>query len=119
MTVRRLDPETGDIVTSGVQFISGLEEVAQTIKTRIRLYYGEYFRDINDGTPWFQTILKKDGTLSSKDAVLRRRIVQTPGVRMMLSFNSSYDIDTREYSVKAVVLTDHGQLNINELGQVV
>lgn len=116
MTVRRLDPVTGDIVTSGVQFTSGQEEIAQTIKTRIRLFYGEYFRDINDGTPWFQTILKKSGTLSSKDAVLRRRIQRTPGVRTILSFSSGYDIDSREYSVSAVVLTVHGELPISTSG---
>ena len=33
MTVRRLDDETGDIVTRGQQFITGQSEVAQTVLT--------------------------------------------------------------------------------------
>ena len=53
MTVRKLD-ENGDIVTSGVQFITERDEIAQTVKTRLRLFLGEYFRDTTDGTPWFE-----------------------------------------------------------------
>ena len=34
MTVRRLDAN-GDIATSGIQFISEAEEIAQTVKTRL------------------------------------------------------------------------------------
>ena len=62
MTVRRLD-DNGDIATSGIQFIGQAEEIAQTVKTRLKLFLGEYFRDINDGTPWFQQILGKGSSL--------------------------------------------------------
>ena len=34
MTVRKLD-ENGDIVTSGVQFITERDEIAQTVTTRL------------------------------------------------------------------------------------
>jgi hypothetical protein len=114
MTVRRLDPVTGDIVTSGTQFISGREEIAQTIKTRLRLFYGEYFRDITDGTQWLEVILNKHSTLSAKDAELKRRILQTDGVINLLSFESDYDIDSRKFTVSASVLTKFGQLEIEQ-----
>lgn len=107
MTVRRLD-DNGDIVTSGVIFTSGIDEVAQTVKTRLRLHYGEYFRDITKGVPWYDVILGKGYPLATKEAVLRNVISQTPDVTTLTSFSTSYDITTRKYTVTAGVLTPYG-----------
>lgn len=112
MTVRRLD-ENGDIVTSGVQFISEREEIAQTIRTRLRLFLGEYFRNNKDGTPWFQDILGKGSTLTNKDAAIKRRIVQTDGVLRILTYDADYDINTRQYTVSGSVLTTFGEVLFN------
>ncbi len=112
MTVRRLD-ENGDIVTSGVQFISEREEIAQTIRTRLRLFLGEYFRNSQDGTPWFQDILGKGSTLTNKDAAIKRRIVQTDGVLQILTYDADYDINTRQYTVTGSVLTTFGEVLFN------
>lgn len=115
MTVRMLD-ENGDIVTSGVQFISERDEIAQTIKTRLRLFLGEYFRNKNEGTPWFQSILIKGGTLSSKDAQIKRIIQRTDGVIQITSYNAQYDINTRTYDISASVLTKFGQVELTSIG---
>jgi len=115
MTVRALD-ENGDIVTSGVQFISEREEIAQTIKTRLQLFMGEYFRNINEGTPWFQAILPKETNLALKDALIKRQIIQTQGVVRLLSYDSDYSINIREYSINASVLTIFGEIEINQEG---
>jgi hypothetical protein len=108
MTVRKLDEETGDIVTRGQQFISTKEEVAQTVMTRLRLFLGEYFRDITDGTPWYEQILGKFTSLSAAEAALRARIANTPGVIRLTSFSADFDISNRTYSVTAVILTEFG-----------
>ncbi|WP_432783736.1 hypothetical protein QZH45_09750 [Pseudomonas corrugata] len=107
MTVRRLD-ENGDIVTRGQQFLSGKEEIAQTVLTRLRLFLGEYFRDITDGTPWYEQILGKFTNLSAAEAALRARIANTPGVIRLTSFSADFDITTRRYSVTAGILTEFG-----------
>lgn len=109
MTVRHIDPDTGDIVTSGeLQFIGGREEIAQTVKTRLALFLGEYFRNITDGTPWYEQILGKFTSLDVAESVLRVRIAATSGVVRLTSFNTDFDIDTRRYSVTAGILTIHG-----------
>ncbi|MNF90896.1 hypothetical protein D3C84_734820 [compost metagenome] len=107
MTVRRLD-DNGDIVTRGQQFITGQSEVAQTVLTRLRLFLGEYFRDITDGTPWYEQILGKFTNLSAAEAALRARIANTPGVIRLISFSTDFDIDNRHYSVTAGILTEFG-----------
>lgn len=108
MTVRRIDEESGDIVTRGQQFISEREEIAQTVKTRLRLFLGEYFRDIRDGTPWYEQILGKFTSLDAAEAALRNRIANTPGVIRLTSFSTDFDINTRAYSVSAGILTQYG-----------
>lgn len=112
MTVRRLDAETLDIVTRGQQFLTGREEIAQTICTRLRLFLGEYFRDITDGTPWFQSILGKFENLNAVEAILRNRISRTAGVVRLLSFNMDYDLASRTITVSSFVLTQFGEQEV-------
>ncbi len=118
MTVRQLDPVTGDIVTSGVQFISGAEEVAQTVRTRLNLFLGEYFRDITDGTPWFEQVLGKGSSLATKEAVIKNRIVRTENVTRLTSFDTDFDIATRVYIVTTGILTPFGETQITITGGV-
>jgi len=115
MTVRKLD-ENGDIVTQGSNFLTGVEEVEQTIRTRLRLFLGEYFRDITDGTPWFEQILGKGTSLDIKEAVLRARIARTPNVIRLTSFSTEFDVDTRKYTVTAGALTTYGLVTVTENG---
>lgn len=118
MTVRRLDPETGDIATSGQQFLTDVDEIAQTIKTRLSLFLGEYFRDITDGTPWFEQILGKGSSLEGKEAAIKNRIIRTDGVIQLTKFSTDFDIDTRTYTVNAGVLTPFGETTITVTGGV-
>ena len=112
MTVRRLDPDTGDIATSGQQFLTGVEEIAQTAETRLRLFLAEFFRDVTDGTPWFEQILGKGSSLDAKEAALKNRILRTEGVIRLTKFSADFDIDTRKYIVTAGILTSIGETDI-------
>ena len=107
MTVRKLD-DAGDIATSGEQFIGATEEIAQTVRTRLKLFLGEYFRNINDGVPWFQQILGKGQSLSVKDVIIKRRILQTPGVIAVFDFTTDFDLQLRKYSVSTGIVTEFG-----------
>lgn len=115
MTVRRLD-DNGDIVTQGTIFITGTSEIEQTIRTRLRLFLGEYFRDITDGTPWFEQILGKGTSMSARESALRNRILRTPGVVRLTSFSTDFDVATRKYTVTAGALTTYGLVTVTENG---
>tara|TARA_R110000765_G_scaffold244631_7_gene346873 strand:+ start:5250 stop:5678 length:429 start_codon:yes stop_codon:yes gene_type:complete len=108
MTVRRLDAN-GDLVTQGQQFLNGVQEVEQTVRTRLNLFLGEYFRDVTDGTPWYEQILGKFASLSAAEAALRARIANTPDVIRLTRFDSQFDIQTRKYDVQASILTIYGE----------
>lgn len=111
MTVRALT-STGDIATSGRQFVGGQEEIAQTIKTRLGLFLGEYFRDIHDGTDWFGKILGKGQGQQAAEATIRRRIFQTSGVLSIASFSTTFDQAGRVLTISCSVLTRFGQSSI-------
>lgn len=117
MTVRKLD-ENGDIVTNGTLFLTERDEVAQTIKTRLRLFMGEYFRNINEGTPWFQSVFSKSTTNSVKESAIKRVISNTPDVVRILSFETDYQVSTRSWSVTAVVLSSFGEIELSTTGDI-
>lgn len=116
MTVRALD-STGDIVTRGVQFFSGYsaEEVAQNVRTRLKLFTNEWFLNINEGTPWFDSasspgiLGKNTRTAASREAVIRRRIFLSPGMAGMTSFKADYNLATRSLSVEAGTISKSGE----------
>lgn len=105
MIIRRWDPSTGDIATRGTQFLSGKNAVGAAIYHRLRMFFGEYFLDISDGTPWFQSILGKKPQ-DTAEAVIKERIVTAPGVYALTSFSFDMDRETRKITIRASVLTD-------------
>lgn len=88
------------------------EAPAQAVKTRLLLRLGEWFLDTSDGTPWNEEVLGKH-TAGTRDAALRERIVGTEGVSSLDSFNSTFDPNTRRFSVDAVISTVYGPVTIS------
>lgn len=105
MIVRTLD-KCGDIATRGTQFVRNIDAVEQIVKMRIKLFFGEYFRNITDGTPWWQDILGKHPNRSRGEHLLRSRIAQSPGVTQIVEFNVVYN--EREMMVQCSFNTVYG-----------
>ena len=98
----------GDIATSGRQFAEGREEVGRNVYYRLRLFLGEYFLDITDGTPWFQSVLGKTPQ-DIAEATLKERIATTPGVAAISAFRFRSDRRNRQLNVTTTVLTRNGE----------
>ena len=107
MTVRKLQGD-GDIATQGVQFLYDVDDFMQTLKTRLNLFYGEYFRDINEGTQWYEQILSKGSQQQVKDAEIQRRIQGFADTMAMVQYESSFEKGDRKYTVRAQVQTSAG-----------
>lgn len=107
----KLDPETGDLALGsdgGLQFVSGLEGVAQLVKIRLRLFRGEWFLNLDAGVPYYEEILGE----KFSDTILRRRLLEaingTPGVVETITLGISHDAYTRVITVTWAVRTEFG-----------
>jgi hypothetical protein len=90
------------------------DAVAQAVATRLRLFTGEWFLDIEEGTPWQGWVLGKH-TLNDAELVIRQRILETQGVLEILSFDSSENRDERSVIISATIGTIYGVAEINEV----
>lgn len=79
MKYRKLD-KNGDYMfgNNGLDFISDTEAVAQAIKTKVMLFYQEWWEDISIGIPMFQSIIGKvaDSNLKMTYTLLLTKRIQ-------------------------------------------
>lgn len=89
--------------------IDNAEGVAQNVMTRLALWQGQWFLDTSEGTPWLQQILGKHSVV---DQIIKSRILDTPGVVAISSYESIINPDTRSMTVSATIDTEFGQSTI-------
>ena len=111
--IRRAFTAGGDYALNG--FISDSEATIQAVYTRLRLFQGEWFLDLSQGTPWFQKILGKPVDLASAERILKGIIQGTEGVRTITAFTTTIDNATRRASFSFTATTIYG----DEFGDVV
>lgn len=101
---------SGDIVVeeNDLALVDGAEQVAQRLRTRLRLIQGEWFLDTEAGLPWFTDILGKNLDFDRTEAVLRREILSTPGVLEIASFSLDYDPQARTLELRFRAVTESG-----------
>jgi hypothetical protein len=86
------------------------DAVGQAVLTRLRLQQGDWFLDRREGTPWKTKVLGKY-TQSTKDPVIRARIVGTRGVSRLLAYASQTVMDPdRTFHVQATIDTIYGRV---------
>lgn len=115
MRYRKLD-ENGDYTFGDQQadfYRDSPDTVGQAVLTRLRLNKGEWFVDTSDGTPWSTEVLG-ERTVAARDAAIKKRILGTPGVTQIDTYDSSFDPETRRLSVSATISTAYGQTTISE-----
>jgi hypothetical protein len=78
MRYRREDADGDYTFGSGddTWLINSPEAVAQAVKTRFELWYGQWFLDTTEGTPWIQSVLGKQKP-ETYNLAIRKRILET------------------------------------------
>lgn len=110
MRVRKLDEDGDMLFGHGVRdFWKDVPDApAQCVVTRLRLNTGEWFLNLDEGTPWDTKILGK-GTKHVRDVVIETRIVETQGVKELISYDSVLDRHSRMFVVGATIDTIYGR----------
>lgn len=87
------------------------EAVAQSVKTRLKLWQNEWFLDLSEGTPYATEVLGRY-TGNTRDPALRARILTTAGVTALVSYSSAHSGETRDFSVNAAIATIYSKTPI-------
>jgi hypothetical protein len=101
-------------------FLTDADAVAQAVKTRLLLLLGEWWEDLEDGLPLYQSIVGiRDirDNLTAADLLVRDRILRTEGVSEILSLESAVDPKDRVITYKTVIKTLYGTVDLDEFVQ--
>jgi hypothetical protein len=113
---RALDANGDPLFGQGqANFLADINAVAQAISTRLKLLQGEWWENLNAGTPVFQSMLGVAGTGKHPNAVallLKQRILATPYVTGVSNVSTSYNGATRSFSFSCQVETQFGILTV-------
>lgn len=85
--------------------------VAQALKTRFALWQGEWFLDLAAGTPYREAILGKHQSMAY-NMVVRERILATPGVTEIQTFNTQQNGETRQVTFTTTINTRYGETTV-------
>jgi hypothetical protein len=114
MTDLLIDDLTGDLVIENDTFLltaDFADSVKQRLRTRLRTFKGEYFLDLEFGTPYYQQIFVKGISKGVIDNIFKGIITGTPGVVRISSFSSTLDRTTRKYEAKfKAILEDDSEI---------
>lgn len=92
---------------SGNFLVNTPAAVAQACMTRLKLWTNEWFLDLTAGTPYSNQVLGEH-TQSLYDAVIQQRILETPGMVGLASYQSNLDGTTRVLTIQVVAVTQFG-----------
>lgn len=101
-----------DPVFDPLAALADLAAVTQAIRTRLLLFEGEWWADLNDGTPMFQEIIGKRATpngLQTMALALNARVSGTPYVSGVQDVETTFSNASRLFTYSAVVQTSFGQ----------
>lgn len=113
MRYRKLSP-TGDFMFGNGQedlWRDVPEAVGQAVRTRLLLWLGEWFLDIEAGTPFMQGILGKYSQTTA-DVTIQDRVLGTQGLTDIQNYVSAIDPDTRRMTVQFDVDTIYGPTQV-------
>lgn len=112
ISYRNLGPNYDPLWGQGqANFLTDLDAVAQAILTRINLFEAEWWANLNDGTPMWQSILGAPASLRQQQQIsllLTQRILGTPYVLSVSNVTLSFNANTRSMSYTATVQTRFG-----------
>ena len=115
MIYRKMDAN-GDYTfgSNSSSYLSKNEAVAQAISTRLKLLIYEWWEDLEEGTPLWQSIVSSRD-ISEAANIIRKRIIGTDHVKNLTFFDYSWDNTNRKLSIRAQVDTDYGELTVTEV----
>lgn len=111
--MRKQDSSGDYTFGNGLQnfWINTPEAVAQAVQTSLLLWLGEWFLNIDEGTPYMESILGKH-TQTQADLAFQDRILSVQGVSNIASYQSIVDSRSRTFSLTCTLNTIYGPTSL-------
>ena len=94
-----------EVVGYAMSLIDGDEAIKQRLIIALQIFKGEWFLDTDLGVPYYQTIFQKGVTKDVVDSILKRKIEDVEGISRIVSFTSTLNNATRDYTCTFVCKT--------------
>lgn len=106
-----LDPLTNDLSFNEFDFslVDQTGQIMQNLAIRLRFFLGEWYLDITQGLPFFETFFRKAPNQIQIESILKEEIVNTRGIVEITSFETSFDQSRRIYTVKFTARSINGE----------
>jgi hypothetical protein len=111
----RLDEEYDPVFDPGAVLVDA-QAVEQAIKTRLMLFQGEWWEDLNEGTPMFQKILGSRASVSGQQIMsqaLAARVSGTPYVTAVEDVTIGFNSAVRNFSFQTKAQTAFGLVSVS------
>jgi pantothenate kinase-related protein Tda10 len=111
----RLDAANDPVFIPGAA-LADVAAVEQAILTRLRLFEGEWWENLEEGTPMFQNIIGASGSPRSTaliETLLTERVSGTPYVASVDGVSVVYDRKTRSATYRATAQTAFGPVPVS------
>jgi len=86
-------------------------EVVQHVRSRLQFFRGEWFLDLEAGTPWFQDVFTKPANLGLVESIIKSRILDTNNVESLTAFSMEFDSIERVLTVSFTAVTTFGVID--------
>jgi hypothetical protein len=95
-----------DIENGLIRLTSGVDSIAQDMKSRLLFFLGEWFLDTRLGVDWFGKVLLKRPNQAIVHAMIRDVVTKTPGVGEITDFTFNFDAARRELNLEVAGRTE-------------
>lgn len=112
LDIRLTNDHDLDVSALDLSLVDKAEQVRQQLLIKLRLWVGEWFLDTEFGTPYLQSILGKQLTLSGAIAALRQSILEVEGVLTITSFEYDFSSQARKLTVNFTARTPYGLVEV-------
>jgi hypothetical protein len=105
-----MNVNTNDIVfvNNDVMMIDDAAKIAQQILITLRFWYGEWFLNTTEGTPYLEYILVKQPNMAHIRQILTEQIQSVEGVKAVTDMELTFDQRERSLLVEYTADTDYG-----------
>lgn len=108
-----IDPSTNDIVIDkrNVKTTQGEAALAQLCENRLLMLKGDYFLDKTQGIPYISKVFVKTSDKSLIDSFFKSTLLNTSGVKSIISYTGKYIGLSRAYQIEFKVNTNLGEVS--------